>query len=146
MNDILFEILSSTATFLALWFVLGHLIFKPFFNLIDEREARTVGDEHDAQDIRNRIRIIQAQTDEQLREARVEGIVLRDERVNQAKKEAQVVIDREAQAAAVELKRAEQQIAELKAKAMSELPQEAEKLAKLVVSRALATEGSRTIH
>lgn len=146
MNEILLEIGSSTATVLVLWYVLGNHVFKPFFALIDEREARTTGDEHDAVDLRNRQRALQAQIEEKLRDARIAGVMMRDDRVNQAKKEGQAIIDREAQQAAIELKKAEAQIAELKAKAQAEVPLEASKLAKLVASRALATEQSRTIH
>ena len=146
MTDIQFEIVASAVTLIALWVIFGHLIFKPFMRLIEEREARTTGDETDAQEKRARTKALQAQIEESIRQARVEGILLRDERVNHAKKEAQTIIDRAADQAAQELKKAEQQIAEVKAKAVAEIPAEAEKLSKLVVGRALSTDSSRTIH
>jgi len=146
MTDIQFEIVASAVTLIALWVIFGQLIFKPFMRLIEEREARTTGDESQAQAKRARAKALQAQIEESIRQARVDGILLRDERVNHAKKEAQTIIDRAADQAALELKKAEQEIAEVKAKALAELPGEAEKLSKLVVGRALSTDSSRTIH
>ena len=146
MNQILVEMIFSAATFLVLWSVLGNKLFKPYFRLLEEREARTLGDEQLAVEKRHEAKQLAADLEEQLRTARLEGIRRRDERVSKAKAEAQVIVDRAAEQASQELKRAQQQIAELKAKALGELPQEAEKLSKLVVSRALATDTSSTIH
>ncbi len=146
MTEIQFEILASAVTLIALWVIFGHLIFKPFMRLVEEREARTTGDESQAHEKRSQTKALQAKIDEKIREARIQGIMLRDDSVNEAKKEAQAIIDRAADQAAQELKRAEQEIAAVKAKALSELPGEAEKLSKLVVSRALTTDSSRTVH
>lgn len=146
MNPLIVEAVFSATTFLVLWSVLGNVLFKPYIKLLDEREARTSGDEDVAIAKRQEAKSLQAEIEEQLRIARLEGIRTRDERVSAAKREAQVVIDRAAEQAAQELKRAEQSIAELKSKALAELPAEAEKLSKLVVSRALSTNTSNTIH
>lgn len=146
MNEITFEIAASAATFIVLWFVLGHLIFKPFFQLLEEREARTIGDEHSAQEKKIRAKVLEQQVAEKLREARLAGIVQRDERVKIAKTRAQETIDLAAKHASDELARAEEQIAGLKNRALEELAAEAEKLSGLVVTRALASDTSQTIH
>ena len=146
MNQLLIEALASAGTFLFLWAVLGNLVFKPFLALVEEREARTLGDEEAAIEKRQAAKGIQTEIDEKLRAARTEGIALRDERVQQAKQEAQAILDRATELASQELKKAELSIAEVKQKALSDLSAEAEKLSHLVVERALATEQANTIH
>jgi F-type H+-transporting ATPase subunit b len=143
---VIIQAVASAATFCLLWAVLGNLLFKPLFQLLEEREARTSGDEQAAVEKRHESKELAAQIEEKLRIARVDGAQLRDSRVAQAKKEAQEILDRANTHAAEELKRAEKMIAELKAKAMAELPAEVEKLSQLVVSRALAESPTGTIH
>jgi F0F1-type ATP synthase membrane subunit b/b' len=140
------EILASGATFILLWIVLGHLIFKPFFELLEEREARTTGDEHLAQEKKNRARVLEQQIEEKLREARLSGIAGRDERVKLAKGRAQEIVDLAVKQASEELERAETQIQALKTRALEDLAAESERLSGLVISRTLASDSSQTIH
>lgn len=146
MNQLLVDGLTSAGALLLLWQLVGNGLLKPFFELIDERERRTSGDEHSAQEKRAEAKSIFAAVDEQLRDARLEGITVRDEIVSRAKSEAQVIIDRAAQQTAEELRKAEESIAGLKAAAVTELPAEAEKLSQLVLSRILEGTASAVVH
>ena len=144
--QIIFEIAASAGTFIVLWVVLGHMIFKPFFQLLEEREARTTGDEHAAQEKKNRARMLRQQVDEKLREARLSGITQRDERVKVAKERAQEIVELAMKQAGEQLTLAESQIEALKTRALQDLPGESQKLSDLVISRALASDTSQTIH
>ncbi|MFN8390466.1 MAG: ATP synthase F0 subunit B [Bdellovibrionota bacterium] len=136
----------SAATFIVLWIVLGNMVFKPLFQLIEEREARTSGDEQAAVERRQEAKDLAATIEEKLRAARVDGVQLRDARVAQAKREAQAILDRAEESATEELRRAQQMIDDLKARALGELQPEAEKLSQLVVARAIAQNATDTIH
>lgn len=146
LNPIVFQALCSVGVFLLLWAVLGNLVFKPFFSMLEEREQRTVGDETAAVEKRQELKVVNSQIQEKLRQARLQGIALRDERVAQAKKEAQALLDQANNIAAQELSRAEQSIEDLKAAALRDVAVEAENLSKMVVSKVLLADSSTTIH
>ena len=146
MNPIAIDALSSAGTLILLWFILGRGLLKPFFELVDERDRRTSGDEQVAVEHRAKAKALALEIEQKLSRARLEGISRRDERVQKARKEAQVIIDRAAAQADVELKKAQQDIAQLKSRALGDLQQESEKLSAQVVSRVLESGPSVLMH
>lgn len=146
MNQLLVDGLTSAGALLLLWLVVGKGLLQPFFDLVDERENRTSGDEHSAVEKRSEAKALLLEVEDRLREARLAGITARDAIVDRAKAEAQVIVDRASQAAGEELRRAEESIAELKSRAMQELPLESEKLSQLVLSRALEGTSASVMH
>ena len=51
-SGVIIEIALSAGIFIALWQLLSKLLFEPFLAVIEEREARTVGDEKNAAQVR----------------------------------------------------------------------------------------------
>lgn len=139
-------VIGSAVIFLCVWAFLSRVLLKPFLALIEEREARTVGDEHSAVEMKKDAKLLQAKAEEELRLCRLAGIEARDARVQAAKEEGQRLVERTSANAAEELKRAQDSIEQLKVQAYREIPAEAEKLADLVLAKALSTEMSRTVH
>lgn len=137
---------SSALLFIGVWYFLSTTVFKRLFEILELREARTVGDESQAVEKRREARQLDAKTDEALRKIRLDAIVQRDAKVQEAKLEAQRLVDRAAAAAGDELKRAGDAIAFLRDEARTELPAEAERLADTVVQRVLETHGQPTVH
>ena len=139
-------VIGSAILFLFVWAFLSRVLLKPFLALIEEREARTVGDEHSAQEMKKEAKALQAKAEEALRLCRLAGIEARDAQVEVAKQEGHRLVERASGAAADELKRAQESILQLKLQAQREIPTEAEKLADLVIAKALSTEMSHTVH
>lgn len=137
---------SSALLFIGVWYFLSTTVFKRLFEILELREARTVGDESQAVEKRREARQLDSKTDEALRKIRLDAIVQRDAKVQEAKLEAQRLVDRAAAAAGDELKRAGDAIAFLRDEARTELPAEAERLADTVVQRVLETHGQPTVH
>jgi F-type H+-transporting ATPase subunit b len=146
MNPILVDALSSAVTLLFLWVVLGKGLLKPFFDLVDERDRRTSGDEQVAVDHRTKARQLTAEIEQKLSQVRLEAITKRDERVQKARQEAQQIIDRAAEQAAAELKKGQQEIAQLKTRALTELEVESDRLSSQVVGRVLESGPSMLMH
>lgn len=140
------QLLASAALFIAIWALLDKTVFKRVFQILELREARTVGDEHDAVEKRKEARALDAKTEETLRKSRLEAIVARDAKVQEAKLEAQKLIDRAAANAAEEYKKAHEALQFLKSQAANELPHEVDRLAETVVQRVLQTHGQPTVH
>lgn len=140
------QLLASAALFIAIWAFLNNTLFKRLFQILELREARTVGDEHDAVEKRKEARALDAKTEEVLRKSRLDAIVARDAKIQEAKLEAQKLIDRATQTAADEIKKAHDALQTLKSQAANELPHEADKLADAVVQRVLQTHGQPTVH
>ncbi len=142
----LIEVACSAILFIVIWQILSARLFKPYLALLDERDARTVGDEQRVVERKKEIEDVQRVIDDELRQARVEGIVLRDKLVNEAKEEAQAIIDEATKVVDEELSRSRQAIFELKTQARAEIDKEADKLALLVVDRLQSSGNEKTVH
>lgn len=138
--------LVSGFTFLGIWAFLGNKLFRPYLEVVEQRETATVGAEARAVELRRETQRIQAEIEEQLRQARVEGIKRRDAQVDEAKKNAAAVLERVSSQAGERLKSAHAEIAELRRAAEREVESESQKLAALVCERALETGPSVAVY
>lgn len=141
----LIQIIASALLFLGVW-ALFRRILVPFIKNVEERQERTFGDEHSAVEKRQKVKVLDAEIEELLRRARLEGAESRDAKVAAAKKEAQQMLESAEAWAAEELKKAEDEVVRVKTRALSEVPSEVEKLSRLVVERALSSGGSNVMH
>lgn len=142
----LIQILASSGLFLVVWYCLRSVL-KPFLENVEERQARTFGDEDAAVEKRQKAKLLDAEIEELLRQARHEGAQSRDAKVSLAKQEAQKLIDQAEAWASGEIEKGEKEVLSLKQKAMNEVPSEVEKLSRLVVERALSSgKGSPVVH
>ena len=143
---VLKQVIVSGLIFLSFWALLGTFVFQPFFEVLYKREARTKGDLTLAQEKLRESASLEQDLDEQLRLARLEGIKKRDTFLDEAGRAAQEVTDAASKAAREEIESAQKEIEDLKASAETELAEEAEKLAKVVVQRALSSSPEQVIH
>lgn len=144
--EVITQIFLSAALFIGVWSIIGNRVFKAFFSLLEEREARTTGDKQWAEQKREESRTILQQIDASLRETRLYSIGLRDEQVNKAKTEATNILGQATQKAQSALESARTQLKQQRSEIQRELEQEAEKLSNLVIERVLVTKGAPVIH
>jgi F-type H+-transporting ATPase subunit b len=145
--ETLLDIQISGGLFLVLWLFLGNLIFKPFLELIEQREERTLGDEQRAQANLKQKKELESKLASELRNARLKGIEERDQKVLEGKRLAQEIIDEAQRENADQIQYAQQEIRIMREAAFKEVVAEADKLANLVAERALAVSStSRSIH
>ena len=141
----IFQIAFSAGLFLLLWAVLGGMIFKPFFRMLEEREDRTVGDERAAAAALEETKVRTQDLEKQLLEARIVGMQDREKRIQKAKEEATALVGEANLRAAEELKKIQEEIAQLKQRAINEVEAEAKNLSRLVV-RQVAGDSGQTVH
>lgn len=144
--EILNEVGLSALLFVAVWAILSRYLFKPFFAVLAEREARTVGDERATAKSREEAQAVQVKIENELRAARLKGISQRDSKVNLAKAQGQTVIAEAQERAQQQLEKARNEIEALKAKARGEIHVESERLAQTVVERVLASGSGPVVH
>ncbi|MCB0358104.1 MAG: ATP synthase F0 subunit B [Bdellovibrionales bacterium] len=140
------EILSSAALFLVMWAILGNLIFKPYLAMLEEREARTTGDERRADELAKKAQLVRADVEKELRETSLHGIRLRDERVAAAKAQAQKITDAATERAQRTLESARADIATERERALAALAADADSLAETMLSQALGAGQSHSVH
>lgn len=127
----------SAVLFIVVWQFLSRVFFKPYLNLLIERESRTVGDEHAAKDAIENKRKLDARIQDELAVARTQALKRREARVATAKLTAQRMIDVASEEAERELNQAKSRAAAVRAQAMSEMLPEVDLLSESLVRKVL---------
>lgn len=146
MNFSLVEFVTSAASFLLVWFVLGNYVFKPFFALLEERERKTEGSESVAKETKVATQNILVEIEDSLREVRAGAATHKEARIQKARKEAQSIVDLAANKAEKDIKSAQVMLNEKRDLAFSDLPEEVEAMSDLIVNKALSSGSNITIH
>lgn len=140
------DVAGSAGLFILIWAIVGNGVFKPFLALLDEREARTTGDDLKAQDIQSQADNLQFKIDLELKDAALVGIQERDAKVAIAKQEASSILEQASNKAQAELGAARLEIEEVSAGARAELRAEAEVVAGAMLEQVLGSSGGRVVH
>ena len=142
--SVILEILASALLFIFFWKVIGERIFRPYFLLLEEREAQTSGARERTVSSKEKAQDMLAELEHELRASRVEGLRVRDDLISQAKKEYAQKISEAMEHSAGELAQARNESNTALSEALKQVPAESEKLASEVVSR-LISQGSRAV-
>lgn len=126
---IIVQILASALMFVLFWQLIGVGIFKPFLDLLIERDERTVGDISASTKVEAETEELKRAISGQLRQARIDGMRARDAVILNAKAEAAEVIKGAQLATQEVLQYKRQDIAKLKASALSESSEEIKAIA-----------------
>jgi len=123
--------------FLLFWKTMARLVFNPMLDLIAERERATVGAQEIARDAIEQATRLEAQYEEILNQARVEGMRQKFELLEAARKESEGIIGTKEKEAAQQLEseRAEtaKTVNRARSAAQSELSQLADDIARRLV-------------
>src|SRR2546421_519719 len=68
-----YSIAYQIVLFLVLWIILSKVLFGPYLNLLDERERRTTGAQHDSSDLEQEGARLRAQYEEKIAQAQAAG-------------------------------------------------------------------------
>jgi F0F1-type ATP synthase membrane subunit b/b' len=64
-----FSIVYQIILFLILWVILNKILFQPYLHLLNERERKTTGAEHDSSDLEHEGARLKAQYEEKIAQA-----------------------------------------------------------------------------
>jgi F-type H+-transporting ATPase subunit b len=122
-----YSVVYQIVLFLILWLVLSRILFRPYLGLLEEREHRTIGTQHDSTDLEHEGARLRAQYEEKIAQAQAAGYAEKEailqgarqqrERVlNQAREEAMGMLEGVRREVEIQLEKERQfAVAEIKA-------------------------------
>ena len=140
-----FELLVSGLLFLFVWLVLGNLVIVPFLDAFYEREEKTSGAVESSHGLKNQIAELRTELEKELHLARVEGVKRRNERLIEAKKKSDELLDAEKRAIGEEISRLKGELQTKRVEVLASLEVEVDALSSTFYQR-LTSVGSQTIH
>jgi F-type H+-transporting ATPase subunit b len=86
------SVLYQIIIFVLLWLALSKILFRPYLNLLDERERRTTGAQHDSGELEREGARLKAEYEEKIAQARVVGTATKDAIVQEGRQERERVL------------------------------------------------------
>ncbi len=138
------HVIISSVFFILVWQFLSKVFFKPFFDVLIEREKRTVGAEDVATKALRETEETEHIIEDTLKKARLEALKVRDERLLKAKSAGREIVDAAERESSEKILKAKSKINDSLDKSLSEAKAEAENLSAKIVKKVLLT--SNQIH
>lgn len=105
------SILYQIILFVALWLILNKILFQPYLRLLEERERRTIGAEHDSADLEHEGARLRAQYEEKIAQAQTAAYAAKDAILQEARQQREKILGQARAAAASKLEQARREIA-----------------------------------
>jgi len=105
------SILYQVILFVILWLILNKIFFQPYLKLLEDRERRTTGAQHDSSDLEHEGAQLRAQYEEKIAQARSAGYVAREEILKNAQLERERILGGAREKAAQVLERVRRELA-----------------------------------
>ena len=104
------SILYQIILFVALWLILNKILFQPYLRLLEERERRTTGAEHDSADLEHEGARLRAQYEEKIAQAQTAAYAAKDAILQEARQQREKILGQARAAAASKLEQARREI------------------------------------
>jgi F-type H+-transporting ATPase subunit b len=131
------SILYQIILFVALWLILNKILFQPYLRLLEERERRTIGAEHDSADLEHEGARLRAQYEEKIAQAQTAAYAAKDAILQEARQQREKILGEARAAAASKLEQARREISLALEKEKAIAAAEAAAVAGEMVSKAL---------
>ena len=105
------SILYQIILFVALWLILNKILFQPYLQLLEERERRTIGAEHDSADLEHEGARLRAQYEEKIAQAQTAAYAAKDTILQEARQQREKILGQARAEAASKLEQARREIA-----------------------------------
>ncbi len=105
------SILYQAILFVILWLVLNKVLFQPYLKLLEDREHKTTGAQHDCADLEYEGAQLRAQYQEKIAQAQSAGYAAKGAILQAAREEREKLLGEARQQAANHLERVRQEIA-----------------------------------
>ena len=97
--------------FVVLWIILSKILFKPYLGLLDERERKTSGAQHDSIDLEHEGARLKAQYDEKIAQAQSAGRAAKEAILQDGRQQRETILAQAREQAATTLNQMRQQVA-----------------------------------
>jgi F-type H+-transporting ATPase subunit b len=88
-----YSVVYQIVLFVILFLILNKLLFRPYLDLLEERERRTIGTEHDSTDLEHEGARLRAQYEEKIAQAQAEGYTHKDGILQEARQQRERVLN-----------------------------------------------------
>jgi F-type H+-transporting ATPase subunit b len=96
--------------FVVLWLVLTRILFRPYLALLEERERRTAGTQHESAELAHESERLRAQFEERIAQAQAVGTAAKESLLQQARREREQLISQAREEATRTLEQARAEI------------------------------------
>jgi F-type H+-transporting ATPase subunit b len=86
------SILYQIILFVVLWLILNKILFQPYWRLLEERERRTTGAQHDSADLEHEGARLRAQYEERIAQAQTAAYAAKDAILQEARQEREKIL------------------------------------------------------
>jgi F-type H+-transporting ATPase subunit b len=132
-----FSILYQIILFVVLWLILNKILFQPYLHLLEEREAKTSGAEHDSATLEQEGASLRAQYEEKISQAQAGGYAAKDAILQDARQQREKILSQARQDATSVLERVRREVASAMAAEKQLAAAEAALVASEMVSKVL---------
>jgi len=105
-----YSTLYQIVIFLVLWPILTKLLFRPYLDLLEERERKTSGARHDTSELEREGARLRAEYEEKIRQARSAGVAARDAIIQEGRRERERLLQSAREEAALKLERVRREV------------------------------------
>jgi F-type H+-transporting ATPase subunit b len=105
------SILHQIILFIVLGLILNKILFQPYLRLLEERERRTIGAEHDSADLEHEGARLRAQYEEKIAQAQRVAYAAKDAILQEARQQREKILGQARAEAASKLEQARREIA-----------------------------------
>jgi F-type H+-transporting ATPase subunit b len=105
------SILYQAILFVLLWLILNKLLFKPYLSLLDERERKTTGAQHDSVDLEHEGAQLKKQYEEKIAQGQAAAYAAKDVILQDARKQREAILSQAREEASKSLDQVRRDIA-----------------------------------
>lgn len=131
------SILYQIILFVILWLILNKIFFQPYLHLLEERERRTTGAEHDSADLEHEGARLRAQYEEKITQAQSAAYAAKDAVVSEGRQQRENILSEAREQSAGKLNQVRREVAEALQHAQAQASAEAAAVAADMVSKVL---------
>jgi F-type H+-transporting ATPase subunit b len=105
------SILYQIILFVVLWLILNKILFQPYLRLLEEREHRTTGAQHDSAGLEQEGARLRAQYEEKIAQAQAAGYAAKDSILQEARQQREKILGQAREEAANKLEQVRREVA-----------------------------------
>jgi F-type H+-transporting ATPase subunit b len=105
-----FSVVYQVILFLVLWLILNKLLFQPYLHLLEERERKTSGAQHDSTDLEFEGARLKAQYEESIAQAQAAGYAAKDAILQEGRQQREKILNQARQEAALTLEQTRSEV------------------------------------
>ncbi len=106
-----YSIVYQIVLFVVLWLILNKLLFQPYLRLLEERERKTTGAQHDSVDLEHEGARLKAQFDEKMAQGQAAGYAAKEAINQDARQQREKILGQARDEAGRSLEQVRQQVA-----------------------------------